>query len=90
MAILHFYGRRTDGGDGELQTSVYPSNFAPIAAKLRQRAFQTICNFRFFDAKKLLFGQNLVFFILTDMAALEPTSCQNLRVNASSVYAEFV
>ena len=38
------------GGD-ELRTSVYPSNFAPIAAKLRQRAFQTICKFRFFDAE---------------------------------------
>ena len=42
----------TNGGDGELRTSVYPSNFAPIAAKLRQRAFQTICKFRFFDAEK--------------------------------------
>ena len=41
----------TDGGDGDLRTSVYPSNLAPIAAKLWQRAFQTICNFRFFDAK---------------------------------------
>ena len=40
------------GGD-ELRTSGYPSNFAPIATKLRQRAFQTICKFRFFDAKKL-------------------------------------
>ena len=39
------------GGDGELRTSVYPSNFAPIATKLRQRAFQTICKFRFFDAE---------------------------------------
>ena len=39
------------GGD-ELRTSVYPSNFAPIAAKLRQRAFQTICKFRFFDVEK--------------------------------------
>ena len=42
----------TNGGDGELQTAVYPLNLAPIAAKLRQRAFQTICNFRFFDAEK--------------------------------------
>ena len=32
-----------DGGDDELRTSVYPSILAPIAAKLRQRAFQTIC-----------------------------------------------
>ena len=39
----------TDGGDVELRTSVYPSNIAPIATKLRQRAFRTICNFRFFD-----------------------------------------
>ena len=27
---------------------------APIGAKLRQNAFRTICNFRFFDAKKIL------------------------------------
>ena len=39
------------GGD-ELRTHVYPSNLAPIAAKLRENAFQTICNFRFFDAGK--------------------------------------
>ena len=32
------------------RTTVYPSNLAPIAAKLRQRAFQTICKFRCFDA----------------------------------------
>ena len=40
------------GGD-ELRTHVYPSNLAPIAAKLRENAFQTICNFRFFDAEKI-------------------------------------
>ena len=39
-------------GDDELRTSVYPSNLAPIGAKLRQHAFRTICNFRFFDAEK--------------------------------------
>ena len=39
-------------GDGELRTSVYPSNMAPIGAKLRQHAFRTICNFRFFDSEK--------------------------------------
>ena len=43
----------TNGGDGELRTAVYPSNLAPIAAKLRQRAFQTICKFRFFDVETL-------------------------------------
>ena len=42
----------TDGGDNELRTSVYPSNLAPIATKLRQRAFQTICKLRFFDVEK--------------------------------------
>ena len=41
-----------DGGDDELRTSVYASNFAPIGAKLRQRAFRKICKFRFFDAEK--------------------------------------
>ena len=40
-------------GDDELRTSVYPSNLAPIGAKLRQRAFRKICNFRFFDAEKI-------------------------------------
>ena len=44
--------RDDDGGDGEVRTSVYHSNFAPIGAKLRQRAFLKICDFRFFDAEK--------------------------------------
>ena len=52
----------TDGGDGELRTSIYPSNFAPIAAKLRQRAFQTICKFRFFDAGNF-FSENFSDFL---------------------------
>ena len=39
-------------GDDELRTSVYPSNMAPIGVKLWENAFQTICNFRFFDAQK--------------------------------------
>ena len=34
----------------KLRTAVYPSNMAPIGAKLWQNAFQTICNFLFFDA----------------------------------------
>ena len=61
--ILDFspHERRTDGGNGELRTSVYPSNFAPIAAKLRQRAFQTICKFRFFDAENF-FSENFLDF----------------------------
>ena len=41
-----------DGGDDELRTSVYPSNLAPICAKLRQRAFRKMCNFRFLEAKR--------------------------------------
>ena len=45
-----------DGGDDELRTSVYPPDLAPIGAKLRQHAFQTICNFRFFDTEKFFFG----------------------------------
>ena len=52
----------TDGGDGELRTSVYPSNIAPIATKLRQRAFRTICNFRFFDVENLFSEKNSDFF----------------------------
>ena len=36
----------------ELRTSVYPSNFAPIGLKLWENAFQTICNFRFFNSEK--------------------------------------
>ena len=39
------------GGD-ELRTHVYLSNLAPIAAKLRENAVKTICNFRFVDAEK--------------------------------------
>ena len=34
----------------KLRTVVYPSNIAPIGAKLRQRTFRTIGNIRFFDA----------------------------------------
>ena len=41
-----------DGGDDELRTSVYPSNLAPIGAKLRQHAFRKICNFRFSTPEK--------------------------------------
>ena len=36
----------------ELRTSVYPSKFAPIGLKLWENAFQTICNFRFFNSEK--------------------------------------
>ena len=60
-----FPARRTNDGrtdDGELRTSVYPSNFAPIATKLRQRAFQTICKFRFFDDENV-FSENISFFV---------------------------
>ena len=49
------------GGD-ELRTSVYPSNFAPIATKLRQCAFQTICKFRFFDVEKIFSEKISDFF----------------------------
>ena len=36
----------------KLWTTVYPPNKARIGAKLRQNAFQTICNFSFFDPEK--------------------------------------
>ena len=36
----------------KLRTAVYPSNKARIGVKLWENAFQTICNFSFFDAKK--------------------------------------
>ena len=49
------------GGD-ELRTSGYPSNFAPIATKLRQRAFQTICKFRFFDVENFFSEKISDFF----------------------------
>ena len=48
---------RNSDGDDELRTTVHLPNIAPIGAKLRQNAFQTICNFRFFDAGKF-FRQN--------------------------------
>ena len=51
--------RESRRGGHELRTSVYPSPSAPIATKLRQRAFQTICKFRFFDAEK----KNWKFFV---------------------------
>ena len=36
----------------ELWTAIYPSNRARTATKLWENAFQTICNFWFFDAKQ--------------------------------------
>ena len=61
MEQLYTLRESRRGGD-ELRTSVYPSNFAPIATKLRQRAFQTICKFRFFDAEKNFSEKNSDFF----------------------------
>ena len=58
---------RVDGS--KLRTSVYPSNLAPIAAKLRQRAFQTICKFRFFDAEKINSEKKLDFFCFSLFSA---------------------
>ena len=49
---LTFPNFPTDGGDGELRTFVHPSNLAPIATKNWQRAFQTICKFRFFIERR--------------------------------------
>ena len=46
----------------ELRTSVRPSNFARIAAKLRENAFRTICNFRFFDAEIFFSKKKFGFF----------------------------
>ena len=54
--------RASRRGGHELRTSVYPSPSAPIATKLRQRAFQTICKFRFFDAEKKVRTQFQFFF----------------------------
>ena len=40
---------------------------APIGAKLRQNAFRTICNFRFFDAEKFFSKKNSGrFFFFSD------------------------
>ena len=54
--------RESRRGGHELRTSVYPSPSAPIATKLRQRAFQTICKFRFFDAEKKFSEKFFRFF----------------------------
>ena len=45
---------------------VYPSNMAPIATKLRQNAFRTICNFQFFFAKKFFFRKKIEKFSVSD------------------------
>ena len=37
----------------KFRTAVYPPNKARIGVKLWQNAFQTICNFSFFDAEKI-------------------------------------
>ena len=54
-----FYFFVHDGGDVALRTSVYSSNFAPISATLRQRAFWKITYFRFFDADMAQPSSNL-------------------------------
>ena len=41
----------------KLRTVVYPPNMAPIGAKLWQNAFQTICNFSFFDPENFFWGK---------------------------------
>ena len=46
----------------ELRTSVRPSNFDRIVAKLRENAFRTICNLRFFDAENFLSEKFWQFF----------------------------
>ena len=49
----------------ELRTSVYASNFRPIALKLWQNTFQTICKNRFFENKigrKKNFDQKFLMF----------------------------
>ena len=43
----------------KLRTDVYPSNKARIGVKLWQNAFQTICNFSFFDVEKKWWKKNL-------------------------------
>ena len=59
MSIFSLFNKKKHGirtntyGDDELRTTVHLPNIAPIGAKLRQNAFQTICNFRFVDAEKI-------------------------------------
>ena len=42
----------------KLRTIAYPPNKARIGVKLWQNAFQTICNFSFFDAEKIFGPKN--------------------------------
>ena len=49
---IRTYSNVFDHKKFELRTSVRPSNLAPIGTKLRENAFRTICNFRFFDVEK--------------------------------------
>ena len=42
------------------------ASMAPIGAKLRQNAFRTICNFRFFDADKIFSKQFFGRFFFSD------------------------
>ena len=52
LVLRYLFERQLANFDffSKLRTAVYPSNMARIGAKLRQNAFQTICNFSFFDA----------------------------------------
>ena len=82
------------GGD-ELRTSICPSNFALIAAKFWQRAFQTICNSRFFDAENFFsakFSDQKIKFSSNSTSILRPIRPQccvqfdlNFTSNSTSI-----
>ena len=56
MCRLKYFGRRVGVLPRNIFTgSVYPSNIALIGLKLWGNAFQTICNFRFFNSAKKQF-----------------------------------
>ena len=59
LVLRYLFERRPANFDffSKLRTAVYPSNMAPIGAKLWQNAFQTICNFAFFDPENFFWGK---------------------------------
>ena len=60
LVLRYLFERRLANFDffSKLRTVVYPPNKARIGVKLWQNAFQTICNFSFFDAEKNFGPQN--------------------------------
>ena len=78
LVLRYLFEHRLTNFDffSKLRTAVYPPNMAPIDLKLWQNAFQTICNFSFFDAENVFWSKNIqkileVGFCFQEIGVLE-------------------